>query len=108
MINRTKFWLIFWFALSVVSVISAYSLNQFLWKGAFYHLTAISFVSIFRHLYIKSKGNWSLAYFVVWLVALNNLADELFFDATELDWNEWTAFFLIILISYIQRKKWTR
>jgi len=96
------------FIMATVFIIVAYSFLPILPKGAFYILTALAFVGCFGALYLQTTGAWSLAVFVVWLLSLNNLGDELFFDPTEMDWNEWIGFLLIIAITLAQRKRWTR
>lgn len=103
-----RFWIMFWFVLSFISIVGAYSAWPYLWKGAFYQLLALGLVSIWRHVYLKSTGTWSIAYFVTWLISCNNLADELFFDNSKMDWNEWTGFLLIVFITLVQRKRWKR
>jgi hypothetical protein len=101
-------WQKIWFLLGFISVELAYAAYPLLWEGAWYDLVAISFMAFTRVIYLQSKGNWSIACFTVWLFACNNLMDELFFDPTEMDYNEHVGFLLIILIVTIQRKKWTR
>lgn len=96
------------FSIATALIIAAYTFLPILPKGWFYILTALAFVGFLRALYLQTTGKWSLAVFVVWLLSINNLADELWFDPKEMDWNEWTGFFLIILITWIQRKRWTR
>ncbi len=101
-------WAKIWFFIATVSVVMAYSLHPLLWESSFFHLTSLAFVGFIRALYLQTTGDWSLAVFVVWLISINSLLDELLFDPTEMDYNEWTGFALIMLITLIQRKKWTR
>jgi hypothetical protein len=101
-------WAKIYFSIATVLIIAAYTFLPILPKGVFYILTALAFVGFLRSLYLQTKGIWSLAVFVVWLLSCNNLSDELFFNPKEMDWNEWIGFLLIILITWIQRKKWIR
>ena len=98
----------FWFVLSVTTIISAYLFLPQLPKGSFYKLTAISFCSLWRLAYLQSKGSWSLAYFVMWLISFNNLLDELFFDPKEQEYNEVFAALLIVVITWRYKNKWIR
>ena len=101
-------WCKIWFLIGFLSVETAYAAYPFLWEGGWYHLTALSFVAFTRVIYLLTKGSWSIAAFVVWLFAINNLMDELFFDPTKMDYNEHIAFLLIVFIVVVQRKKWIR
>jgi hypothetical protein len=103
-----KHWSKIWFLSAFLSAFLAYSVHSHLWEGAFYHLTAFSFVGYTRALYLQTKGDWSLAVFVVWLTCINSLLDEMFFNPSKLEANEYVGFLLIVFITLVQRKKWRR
>ena len=97
-----------WLLIGFISGVGAYSLHPYLWYGAFYDLTAISFVGYTRALYLQTRGRWSIVVFIVWLTTVNSLLDELFFNPLEMQYNEFIAFLLIVLIVFKNQKKWTR
>lgn len=94
--------------LGFLSCFIAYSLYNFLWKGAFYHLTSLGFVCYTYVIYKLSKGKWSLFSFVVFLTALNSLVDELLFDPERISLNEYLGFVLTLIITHLYRGKWER
>ena len=94
--------------LGTIAIICAYQLHPYFYKGFFYHATAFSFVCFLHSLYRQAKGTWSLIAFVVLMLSINNCIDELFFDPTEVDLNEWVSFGIIVLIVYIERRKWIK
>jgi len=102
--NESKIWLI----LGVVFALCAHSLYSYLWVGAFYQLTAFTFVCYIRTLYLNIEGDWSFVVFVVWLSTIDSLLDELFFRAQEVSYHEYVSFTIIILLSIKYKTKWTR
>ncbi len=103
-----KNWSKIWFLSGFLSAFLAYTAHPYLWDSSFYHLTAFAFVGYTRALYLQVKGDWSLAVFVVWLTCVNSLLDELFFNPSELEANEYIGFFMIMFITIAQRKRWRR
>jgi hypothetical protein len=96
------------YLLSVLSVLVAYLLHPYLWHHSFYHLTALSFCLIHYSQYLQAKGNHSLFVFVVFIVTINNLLDELFFDPKKIDYNEIITALIIAVIVWTFRKKWIK
>lgn len=96
------------FVLGFMCAMCAYSLWPYLWKGAFYQFVSIAFVGYVGATYFLSKGNWSLAIFVVWMTTINSCLDEFFFDPTEMDYNEYFAFVLLAIITIKYKDKWIR
>ncbi len=98
--------------ISFISVTMAYLFTPLLPDETgiklFFVLISIGFSLMWLFIYLKSKGWWSLTFFVFFLISLNSLADELFFDPTEYDLNEITGAIFISLITIIFKKKWTR
>jgi hypothetical protein len=95
-----------YYIMSVVAVLLAYLANPYLWNHAFYHLTALSFCLIHYSQYLQSKGNYSLFVFVVFMVTINNLLDEVFFDPKKMDYNEIITALIIVVIVWKFKNKW--
>jgi hypothetical protein len=95
------------FTLGFFSALLAYS-----WKGlsiqCFDCIIAFVFVCYTRVIYLQSHGIWSLMAFIVWLTTVSSLLDELFFDPTKFDINEYIGFALTIIVTYIFKTKWIR
>ncbi len=94
--------------ISFITVTMAYLFTPVLPNYLFFDLIALAFSLMWLFIYLKSKGWWSITFFVFFLISLNNLADELFFDPIKYDLNELSAAILIALITIIFKKKWTR
>jgi len=95
-----------WFVSAFLSVLAAYTFKDFLWESGWYHLVAFAFVGYTRTIYLCTKGEWSIIAFIVHLTAINSFVDELFFDPTVIEANEYIAFILFIIIAVKNRKKW--
>ena len=100
-------WHKIYYVLSVLSVLVAYLFHPVLWDGAFYHLTALSFCFIHYSQYLQAKGKWSLFVFVVFVLTVNNMLEEMFFDPVEMDYSEILTAVIIAVIAYTHRNKWT-
>lgn len=85
--------------------LAAYNLRFWLWPGAFYHLIAVEFVLLYGLIWVYSTGTWRFVYQVFVLACLNSLIDEIFFDPTEIQINEYIGFIVIILITLIYASK---
>lgn len=92
--------------IALTCYISAFSLWPLLWIHAFYHLLAVAialhwFAGLLpiRHLKLNDKVTW-----IGILCAINNIIDELFFDPTSFDVNEY-IFLSIILLTVICGKR---
>lgn len=94
------------YKLSVVAVLLAYLAHPYLWANAFYHLIALSFCLIHYSHYLQSKGNYSLFVFVVFMMTVNNLLDEVLFDPKKLDYNEIITALIIAVIVWKFKNKW--
>lgn len=97
-----------YYILSVCCVVVAYLFYPHLWDKAFYHLTALSFCFIHYSQYLQAKGNYSLFVFVVFIVTLNNMLDELFFDPVKIDYNEIITALIALVIIVTHSKKWRK
>ena len=104
MILESKIWL----TLGFISSMVAYTLFPFMWKDAFYHLTAFSFVSYTRVIYLQTNGNWSIYAFIVWLATVNSFMDELFFDPKIIELNDYIGFTIMVLVVLKYKQKWIR
>jgi|TARA_R110000851_G_C13031704_1_gene561170 hypothetical protein len=93
---------------SFLTALMAYSFHPLLWDGAFYHLTALSFVGLTRIIWLKSYGSWKLFAMVMNLMCWNNLFDEIFFNPTVIDYNEYITLLITILIVLKNREKWSK
>jgi hypothetical protein len=96
------------YVLSVIVVVAAYLLHPYLWEHSFYHLTALSFCLIHYSQYLQAKGEWSIFVFSVFVITINNLLDELFFDPKKMDYNEIVTAIVIIVIAYTHKHKWIK
>ncbi len=96
------------FLIGFVSAFLAYSIYPYLWDKSFYHLTALSFVGYAGALYFQTKGGWSLVVLVAFMSAINAFIDELFFNPTIFESNEYVGFLTIILVVLFQRRRWRR
>lgn len=94
--------------ISFITVTMAYLFTPVLPNYLFFDLIALAFSLMWLFIYLKSKGWWSITFFVFFLISLNNLADEVFFDPISYDVNEITGAILIALITILFKKKWTR
>lgn len=101
-------WAKIWFVLGFISAVAGYSFWSHLWDNAFYQLVSFAFMCYTRALYLQTKGDWSIAVFVVWLTCLNSFLDEIFFNPKEMELNEYLGFLVIVLITTAQRKRWRR
>ena len=104
MILESKIWL----TLGFISSMIAYTIFPFIWSGAWYDLTAFSFVSYTRVIYLQTHGNWSIYAFIVWLTTVNTFMDELFFNPEIIELNEYAGFTIMVLIVLKYKKKWIR
>ena len=94
--------------LSFTVVTMAYLFTPILPEYLFFDLIAVGFCLLWLFVYLKAKGWWSIPFFVFFLISLNSLADELFFDPTEYDLNELAGAVLIAIITIKFKKRWTR
>ena len=114
--NRAELVLKITFVMSVIN----YSLWSYIeeWIGikVFYYGNAASYVGylyvIYEYTRILYKQNNKFSELITWseialASAVSNLADELFFDPTELSINEYVGFLLIIIMAvYNDHKLW--
>lgn len=93
--------------LGFVSALSATTLYQFMWEGAYYHLIETSFVMYISVLVlmvsttnrIKWTKNWKRFALFALLLSISTLIDELIYDATHLEWNDLIRFCLILIFT---------
>lgn len=92
--------------IALILYITAFSFWPLLWIHAFYHLLALAimfhwFAGLLpvKHLRLNDKVTW-----IGVLCALNNIIDEIFFDPTSFDVNEY-IFLSIILLTVICGKR---
>lgn len=98
-----------WLTLGFLASFFAYSLfsNEY-WSWLWFDLTAFSFISYTRVIYLQSHGDWSLMAFIVWLTTINSFIDEILFDPTKIGLNEYIGFVTIVLISIKFKAKWIK
>lgn len=93
--------------LSFVAIIMAYTFHPFLWDYAFYHLTALTFVLLTRLVWkLTIDSRYRLVALVMHITAINNLLDEIFFNPTKIDLNEYLTLIITIIVVYYNRDKW--
>lgn len=86
-----------WIALILFA--SGYALYPIMWHGFFYQAIATSFLFLFWHL--KPLG---LPAKIGFWFSVNALVDELFFDPTKINLNEYLFGILIILILWQEHR----
>ena len=91
-----------------ITILCAHTFFPYLWESSFYHLNALSFVFLTRIVWFRLEGSWRLVALVMHVTALNNLADELFFNPVEIDYNEYFTLLVSIAIVYKHRDKWRK
>ena len=74
----------------------------------YYKLTALAFVCYTYVIYTLVRGWWSIPCFIIFLTALNSLADELFFNPTCIQHNEYVGFMASVIIAIGFRNKWEK
>jgi hypothetical protein len=97
-----------WFLLGFITKVFCDTIFPLLWDDAWYHLTAFSFVCYLRVIYLMSHGVLSVIVFIAWLTSINALLDELFFDPSAIELNEYIGFIIMILIVFKYKCKWMR
>ncbi len=89
--------------ISIIVSIITYSFWIFLPKGSFYIGNGLFIFLVCSYIFSIDKRNvWA---FILWGLSINNLADELFFDNTKLEFNEIVVGVAIIIIAIIKIKK---
>ena len=93
--------------LSFISITIAYTFHPILYKGAFYHLTALTFVLLTRLVWrLSIDKKYKLVALVMHITAGNNLLDEVFFDPKVIDYNEYLTLLITVIVVYYNREKW--
>jgi lipoprotein signal peptidase len=92
---------------SFIFILFAYTFHPLLWDYAFYHLTALTFVLLTRLVWRLTKDSrYKLVALVMHITAINNLIDELFFDPTIIDYNEYLTLLITVIVVYYNKEKW--
>lgn len=84
-----------------LSGLVAYNLWPFLGSKVFYVFIAVQIFLFSVITFLESRKTWKLIAQVIMLACLNSLIDELFFDPSQIDTNEYIGFGLIILTTII-------
>lgn len=95
---------ILWIALFMG--LSTYSFWGFLGPGAFY--IGNSFYILFLCIFLLNKYRDSLVCFLLFVVSLNNCIDELFFNPTEIQFNEILLLIITPIIWCLKTKSYAR
>lgn len=108
--NPTKYASIF-LILGFVSALSSSLLSQnYLWDSSYYHLMETSFFFYIFSLYINmrynviyNKGMNKFCLFAL-LCSLSTLLDEIFYDATKVEWNDMIRIVSIFIFVFIVKR----
>lgn len=81
--------------------------------STFYKLIAISFICYLFTIFLLVKEFikntwWILFIFIVLQIACNSLLDELFFDPTKIELNEYIGTIVLIGLTFYSRNKWIK
>lgn len=76
--------------------------------SSYYKLIAFTFACYTYVIYDLVRNKWSLFSFIVFLTALNSLADELFFNPVKIETNEYLGFMLTIILTHLFKDKWEK
>jgi hypothetical protein len=91
---------------AILASLAGYNLWPYAWHGFFYQCNALM-ISLLFYL-VKDFGKHDLYLHKVATIgfwfAISNLCDELFFDPTKLQWNEY-VFALIIIVLTLKKSK---
>lgn len=93
-----------WLALFVG--LTTYSFWSYLGNGAFYIGNSLFIFLLCAFLFNKNRS--SLVCYLLLCVSLNNLFDELFFNPTEIQYNEIILLILMPFVWYLKTKKYAR
>lgn len=91
---------------SILISLAGYNLWRYAWHGFFYECNALMISLLYYLVKDLSKHNLYLhtvATIGFWF-SVSNLCDELFFDPTKTQWNEY-AFALIIIVLTLKKSK---
>jgi hypothetical protein len=87
----------------------AYAIWPLMWEGFFYQAIALAFLFLFWHVLrssdvLRSSASNLPAKIGFWF-SVNAIIDELFFDPTEINWNEYIFGLLIIEILWQDHRR---
>jgi len=87
----------------------AYTFHSFLWKGAFYHLTAFEFCLLYSIFWHESKpGIWKTVSAIFLCMAIDSMIDEIFFDPIRIAFNDYLGFGLVLFSAFIYERFFRR
>lgn len=90
--------------ISIVVWVVSYNIWQFTLPNVYYVGTAQLIAVASWIIHTKTEGIHHLISRVFLFLAFNNLLDELFFDPTKFEWNEFLMLLVFIVISLWRRK----
>lgn len=104
--DKIAFLLLSGFVCSIIG----YSFHPMLWDYAFYHFVALSFTFVFWSVWLFTRLNsrifhkFQVVAFIMFLTAISNLVDEVFFDNSKIESNEYLAWSFNIVVVVLNRK----
>lgn len=106
--NKNKLTIVLVIALLVS--IAGYNLWLFAWKDFFYQCNALFLLLLFIVLKnIKVEERYFSKIVDIGLCcSVSNLIDEIFFDPTKYEWNEYVLILIIIYITFVPNNKKTQ
>jgi len=88
--------------------------QHYLWKNAYYHLMELGFIFYLLSFYLLSKKDsqeftklWKTITLIILLCSVSTLIDELIYDATKVEFNDFIRIVTIIYISFKLNYKFT-
>jgi hypothetical protein len=88
--------------------------QQYLWNNAYYHLMELGFIFYLLSFYLLSKKDsqeftklWKTITLIILLCSVSTLIDELIYDATKVELNDFIRIITIIYISFKLNYKFT-
>lgn len=88
--------------------------QHYLWKDAYYHLMELGFVSYLFSFYLLSNRDskefsklWKTITLMILLCSVSTLIDEIIYDATKVELNDFIRFAFIIFASFKINYKFT-
>lgn len=97
----------------VSAIMGSLIAQQYLWKDSYYHLMELGFIFYLFSFYLLSKKDtkgfsklWDTITLIILLSSVSTLVDEIFYDATKVEFNDIIRITTITFISFkIKYKK---
>jgi len=88
--------------------------QHYLWKDAYYHLMEIGFISYLFSFYLLSNKDsegfsklWKTITLIILLCSISTIVDEIMYDATKVELNDFVRLMFIIFASFKINYKFT-